>query len=537
LEVKMKKYVVLVGGVATAGLAAVIALGGGCASTSCEDTLTCPGMQGDGSTDGMGADHQLTDVRNDGKSNGDSGDGGMPTDGSTDADVFTPCSDASPPSMNGCVTNTSGLFVSSTLGSDAGTTTGTMTDPFATITEALAKATAGSNIYVCEGSYRDQITVSMGVNIYGGFKCPAGVWSYSGTMGSRGLVVGTTAAFTIQINAGSSAVDIEDLGFKAPDAPATANGQSSIAVFVNASTNVAFRRVAMQSGLGATGALGASGNNWTAASAPIGGNATGSTGGTAPTCSCGSTGGAGGTGTDTGGSPGGNGGPTVSGGTGGDGAGGLYGTPIAASCNNGINGATAPGQGGGTGQDAGGALTSSGWSGGIGATGTAGGVAQGGGGGSGGLTAVSSAGGGSAGGCGGCGGGPGIGGGAGGSSFALMSVASTVELDGCTLKAGNGGTGGTGGNGQAGQPGGLAGTQSNPGCVGGTGGTGGQAGGGGGGAGGYSLAIAYTMTEPTMKNGTTAMFGSGGGAGPAGTGGVPPATPGSVGIAQAALGF
>jgi len=88
-----------------------------------------------------------------------------------------------------------------------------------------------------------------------------------------------------------------------------------------------------------------------------------------------------------------------------------------------------------------------------------------------------------------------------------------------------------------GQPGGFAGASSPPGCNGGTGGTGGQAGGGGGGAGGYSVAIAYTMAAPVMKNMTTAMAGKGGNPGPVGTGGTPGPTPGSMGIAMPTLGF
>jgi hypothetical protein len=522
----MKAYVFLLGGVAAAALGAVMALGGGCASTSCEDTLTCPGMQGDGSTDGPVSDHQLTDVHKDGAGNGDSGDGGVVTDGSKDGDVSIPCSDASPPSMNGCVTNATGLFVSSTLGSDAGTTTGTMTDPFATITEALAKATAGTNIYVCEGSYKDQITVSIGVNIYGGFTCTGGVWSYSGAMGSRANIQGTTPAFALQIDAGSAVVDIEDLVFKGMAAGA-GTGQSSIGVLVNASTSVAIHRSGLEAGNGGSGVDGgAFTSNWSSATL-TGNNASGTTEGLPVTITCSlppsasSSGGAGGALAGMGQSGSSN--PPISGTAPNDGVGGA-GATSSLLCKNGDPGA--PGLGGGAGgAGSGGAFALDVWTGGVGSAGSAGYPGQGGGGGGGAITAS----GGGGGGAGGCGGGAGVGAGGGGGSFALVIVSSTVTLDTCVLKTGTGGTGGTGGAGQDGQGGGGPGMS--PGCNGGAGGLGGGGGGGGGGAGGPSVGVAEIGTVTLSIDGmniTTNLASLpapssfvGGGAGTGGTGGAP----------------
>jgi hypothetical protein len=498
-----------------------IACGGG-GNATCPAGDICTPL--DASPDSPPGDHASR-----GNEAGDAGHSEASRDGETG-----PGCTSGAPARNGCVSDSTGVFVSTTGTDMPGF--GTMEQPFASVSYAVGNVGPSAVVYVCGsgGGYTDQIPVVAGVSIYGGMSCSVTPWVYSAAFVP--VVTGTTAGFTLQINAGGAKVDVEDMSFVAPSGAAA--GESSIAVMVNASTNVEFHRVKITSGEGAAGAMGGPGNAWTDPSAPVGGSTTtAGAGGLITICPCGSLAGAGGNGTPTAGTNGADGGPAVTGGSLGDGLGGIYNALGCGHGGSGDNGASAPAQPGGLGEDAGGTLTALGWSGGTGATGTAGGVGQGGGGGSGGANGGVNVGGGAGGGCGGCGGGPGIGGGAGGSSFALASVGSTVTLDDCRVLAGNGGNGGQGGSGQAGQPGGFAGTESSPGCNGGTGGAGGQAGGGGGGAGGYSVAIAYTMTEPTVKGGTTAKPGTGGGAGPAGTGGSMVPGPGSMGIAMGTLGF
>jgi len=471
----------------------------------------------------------------DGDNDDGKADGGEMHDVSDAGEAGPACASGAAPADGGCIANTSGVFVSATGTNAPGF--GTMKKPYASISYALANLDGANAVYVCGSgaSYSDQITVTAPVSLYGGLTCTSLPWTYSRAAVPQ--VMGTSPSSTLEVADVVGAVDVEDMAFFAPDANPASPGESSIAVFVSESTGVTFKRVTMTSGAGSTGATGSAGSAWTAPQAPTGGSAVGATGGAPAVCPCGSTAGTGGTATPTGGSQGTSGGPLVAAGTGGDGQGGEFGTPLVAACNAGQPGATAPAESGGVGQDGGGVLSSVGWDGGTGAAGAPGSEGQGAGGGSGGLSVLTTAGGGSGGGCGGCGGGPGGGGGAGGSSFALASVASAVTLDACTLTGGKGGTGGTGGAGQAGQPGGLAGAASSPGCTGGAGGNGGQAGGGGGGGGGYSVAVAYTIAEPTLINGTTTTGGTAGSGGPAGTGGTPAATPGSPGVAMGILGL
>jgi hypothetical protein len=561
----MKKFGFFLAGGAVLAIAGFVVVGQGCSSNSCEDALNCASDASlSDATDATG-DHVVVhaDAGHDAKSEDGGVDGA--TDGNSKGDTSTkseagdtgpaPCPAADTPEQNPCViAEKYGVFVAPAAngGSDSGD--GSREHPYATIGHALVNLGSTSRVYVCGATYPEALLVGTsfdGVEVYGGLECPTagdggvadagtidsgtGPWSYTGMLAS---VAPAATGYALDVESLTKGAHFEDMAFTALPANAANAGESSIGVFVNASTAVTFKRVTMTSGNGSTGAMGSAGDNWADASAPMGGSTTTALGGGAlgPTCPCGSIAGLGGEGTFSTGTNGGDGGPVVTGGSAGDGLGGIY-NVLDLSCENGDRGASAPAQTGGAGQDGGGALSASGWDGGGGSLGTPGGVGQGGGGGSGGLNTGLNVGGGSGGWCGGCGGGPGGAGGAGGSSFALASVGSAVTLDACTLTAGNGGTGGTGGAGQAGQLGGFAGNQSNPGCSGGTGGTGGQAGGGGGGAGGYSVALAYTNPEPTLKNGTTTTPGTFGAAGTAGTGGTPVPTPGSPGVAKGTLAF
>jgi uncharacterized membrane protein YgcG len=371
---------------------------------TCDDSEDCAPASalGDGSSDSPSVQAVLPEASATMASDaaGDSGTSDSARDGAV------PCIVGGAPSENGCIMDSSGVFVATAAkGGNDTSGLGTMLSPYATVSHAIAESHGATAIYVCGGSYVDQITVSGALNLYGGLTCAGHVWAYSGDAASVPVVTGSTPSFTLEVNALAAAVHVDDMAFRAPDANAADLGESSIAVWVNASTNVTFQRVTMTSGAGAMGATGSSGDDWADASAPMGANATGGTGGASVACPCGSSIGGGG---NAGVSPGSgtSGGPVVDGGTGGDGLGGVFGSVTIDTCSNGNTGATAPDEGGGSGEDAGGTLSTSGWDGGGGGVGTSGGVGQGGGGGSGGRAAAASGiGGGSAGGCGGCGGG------------------------------------------------------------------------------------------------------------------------------------
>jgi hypothetical protein len=168
----------LLGGIFLAGTGSVVAIGAqGCASVSCQDDENCPPTSGDGSTDGPLSDHQLTDVRKDGKGNGDSGDGGMLTDGPSDGESGG-CDLKQTPSKNDCVLQDgNGLFVAPPPYGNDTTGTGTIEAPYQTLTKAVSELSTSTahRIYVCNGTYSDQVTVSQGVGIFGGRSSQMGV--------------------------------------------------------------------------------------------------------------------------------------------------------------------------------------------------------------------------------------------------------------------------------------------------------------------------------------------------------------------------
>ncbi len=442
-------------------------------------------------------------------------------------DMAIPCTPGAAPAANGCITDTSGVFVATAAdnGSDA-TGTGTMGSPYATVSNAVALQGTATAIYVCGGAYTDQITVSAAVTIYGGLTCAKGVWVYSAS--AVPVVTGATDSFALKVDGVSGAVDIEDLEIEGAGASA---GDSTVALWTNNATNVALHRVKVVGGTGGQGAKGADGTahpNYVTGDAGVegGGTTVGVGGGAAGVNSCAD-------GTMPQGGQGGAGGAAPSGGSDGTPS---YATPDPAGFTGAGETATECAVGGtGTkgsyGEDGGvagtvasnsGAWSLSGvaWTPMVSTAGTNGGPGQGGGGGGGNI-----GGGGGGGGAGGCGGAAGQGGTSGGASFALLSVNSTVTMDHCTVVGGKGGTGGNGGAGEAGQspgtPGGGAGTL-NAGCSGGQGGYGQGGGGGAGGYGGPSAAIAYvggtvpadpanasTVTASTTTA-TAAIGGSGG---------------------------
>ena len=160
------------------------------------------------------------------------------------------CTPGASPAANGCITEKSGVFVATAAegGSDTAGT-GAMAYPFATITRALANSGTSTAIYVCAGSYVDQITVNAAIRIYGGLTCRGGKWAYQA--GTVATVTGSSASFALQIAVPTGAVDVEDIQI---DGAAAEAGGTSLAAWVNGSSNVTLHRVTVVGGVGGAAA-------------------------------------------------------------------------------------------------------------------------------------------------------------------------------------------------------------------------------------------------------------------------------------------
>ncbi|MGO9836459.1 MAG: hypothetical protein ACLP1X_19845, partial [Polyangiaceae bacterium] len=479
-------------------------------------------------------------------------------EGSSDTSSCDPTKD---PKDDPCVLDGAyGVFVASaggdagaeSLGSGVAVPDGTAERPYASIGQALANLAGKSRVYVCNGVYAEQVSITAAVSVYGGLSCAAGsasrVWSYVGQSAEVTAPPAAYALFVTGVQQGS--VTIEDMSFAAPDA--TGPGTSSIAALI-ASSPVRLERVALSAGNGAEGAPGADGAqnpNYTGA-APTGGSQVSA--GPPGSGTINVTGGAGAVNNCTlfGMSAGGDGGLGCGsdGGTSGLGSPGTATppAPVTMAGRDGLpRGAILPDAGGaatlsddpgadGVAGDGGvaaaaqdyGTLSASGWAPRLGGAGSPGDPGQGGAGATDPLygqcgTSSQSIGGGG-GGAGGCGGAGGKGGGGGGGSIALASVASNVTLTACSLSTAAGGTGGAGGAGQNGQAGGQGGDTNFPSAheAGAFGGNGAGGSGGAGGTGGISVGVLASSSTIVMDHATTQNTrlgapGAGGAAGPGG---------------------
>jgi hypothetical protein len=418
----------------------------------------------------------------------------------------------------GCVDDRVGIFVSAQ--GSAGNA-GTKEAPVQTIAQALALTTTLKRIYVCAGTYAEDVALGAtadGVSIYGGFACSD--WSYTGNNVTFG-----NGSIALTISGTTKPLSIEDVKIQAADGAGT-NASSIAALVANASGAVTFARVSFNAGKGVDGGDGGATSNYSG-SAPTGNNASGNAGGALQQCA--------GTCTDTmvsTGGQGGAGGGAPSGGSAGAPALGGGAAGIAGDACNGTGsggdgtGASAPGADA-TSPTTVGTLASTGWTATIASNGKNGSPGQGGGGGAG-----TSQGGGAGGACGGCGGGGGNGGTPGGASIALAVIASTVVVNGSDLHTSTGGNGGKGGAGQLGQSGGSHG--SGAGCGAGNGGNGSAGGTGAGGVGGISVGVLYSGPQPTLDSATTAAI-TVSTAGTKGVGGIPGTNDGIDGVAQPVL--
>lgn len=408
------------------------------------------------------------------------------------------------------MTNELAVFVDGANGDDAAT--GTRERPFRSIGAALAKRGAKSLVYVCEGVYAEAVEITAPVSLLGGVACN---WQPSAAQPR----IAPTSGIGLRIVNVSGAVVVKDLeiaGSARKDVP----GDSAIAAFVSASTNVTLKNVTLKASEGTPGKSGeAPASNYAAPTASSGGAASGASAGIGPTCVC----------TNGDSSKGGN-------GANGTGAGFEAGssTPLVgtlnpgtsnlASCTEGTVGANGEASASDVAGELKGALNAEGWtSAPLAMAGKAGRPGQGGGGG-GAKTQTSAAGGGGA--CGGCGGSGGQGGGGGGSSFALLSFKSSVTLAESKLVTATAGAGGSGHEGETGQDGGGAGPGA--GCNGGAGGKGSGGNGGSGGAGGHSVPVGFVGTPPTVGS-TQLVPGAFGAGGQPGKGGLGAGKPGVIG--------
>ncbi len=161
-----------------------------------------------------------------------------------------------------------------------------MLEPVKTISKAIELAQAdGKFVVACDGTYDEQLKLTAGATLYGGFACPgtAAPWIYEA--GKKAKVVPSTRGVALSIAASASAVVIEDFEFDAKDG--TDPGESSIAAFVNTSSSVALTRVKLVAGKGVDGANG----TVTAVTFPLqsvlnGNPASGDTGGSGKQCMC-----------------------------------------------------------------------------------------------------------------------------------------------------------------------------------------------------------------------------------------------------------
>ena len=423
---------------------------------------------------------------------------------------------------------------------------GTMALPYATIGTALKNLNGKSRVYLCGGTYPEQVTLdeAHAASLYGGLTCAAGAsgltWRYEGTVAQVRPSVADRPAITV--SAGPTPIAIEDVGIESPATHVqdpTGAGQSSIAAWVDKST-VSFARVVLTAGDAANGADGTTLDNYERTVPPPGPQANGDP--ARQTCPPGAIsppgdGTLGGHGAVA--SPSGGDGvsfPPTTGAPPFDGKGGVF-DMTSGNPSPGDDGASGFARSGGAAALVLGVLSDSSWAPSAGGDGRAGTPGQGGGAGGGLPNGVPDSGAfypGGAGGVGGCGGGGGTGGKGGGASVALFSVSSMVTLTACQLTSAQAGNGGKGGSGDIGQPGGPPAFQA-MGGHGGRGGAGAGGSGGAGGTGGLSAGVAYRGAEPIRDASTAIQVSHGAGAGQPGVGGQAGLGPSSGKVGAAGL--
>ena len=476
------------------------------------------------------------------------------TSGSTSGDSTTGNNNCLEDVPDPACTGDEGLIFVSTPpdgGSDLNSGT-SKEDPVATLAEAMKKALLCPDIcdiVVSAGTYQKTVTLSSGVNIYGGYKAKTFVYDLPNNLT---VIAGTEARAVI---AQGLKLSTRLSGFTIKGKSFNADGTSSYAVWAKdiADDLFAIDKCSIEPGTGGAGVDGMDGTK--GGDGGLGSPANANTGGTGGTSACGATGGTGGSAGDcfsNAGSDGAAGGDPTPGGKGGLPGKSECGGNIVTDCNDkgaiGLIGMAGDAADAGTGGKAGlspdGTFDGNGfWTGGDGMPGVRGNHGRGGGGGGAGGSdhdpftcgnETQPGGGGGGGGGGGCGGGQGLPGGAGGGSFGVVAIAASIQISSSIIvpnKAGDGGKGGKGGNGGVGKGGGSFGKGKNGGDQGDGGGDGGGAGGGAGGCGGISVAIVTVgaafvgQSNLDIQSGTAGVAGAGGVGGFEGNGGNKPQAP------------
>jgi hypothetical protein len=146
---------------------------------------------------------------------------------------------------------------------------GTREEPVQSVERGIELASErGGQVYVCNGTYRENVVISAPVSVYGGYDCTRG-WKRT----KDRAVIEPGVSVPLIVRGVSGPVHIERIAFRAADA--VAEGQSAQAAGVVDSKDVTLVRVEFVSGKGANGADGVPGKTGFPvpyASMPRGGN-------------------------------------------------------------------------------------------------------------------------------------------------------------------------------------------------------------------------------------------------------------------------
>jgi hypothetical protein len=130
---------------------------------------------------------------------------------------------------------------------------GSLAQPLRHIDDAIELA-AGSerDVYVCNGTYTETVTITTPIAIYGGYDCANG-----GRRTKDRAIVRPDRGLALSVQSVTGTVHVERLAFRSADA--VSPGESSQAGSIVASSNVVLSRVEFSAGKGAEGAPGAPG--------------------------------------------------------------------------------------------------------------------------------------------------------------------------------------------------------------------------------------------------------------------------------------
>ncbi|HET9930720.1 MAG TPA: hypothetical protein VFQ35_08540, partial [Polyangiaceae bacterium] len=183
-----------------------------------------------------------------GESGGAGGAGGAPST----------CDVTQSPSTEPClVSDEFAMFVAPT-GDDS--SSGTQDAPVKSLSRALELATlSGKLVIVCNARFDEQLVLTSGARVYGGFACPTEDTPWLYAPGTRTEVKPVTEGAALIVQGVLDPVVIEDLDFASMTA--TRAGSSSIGASIVNSPDVTLRRTRITAGSAAAGANGAKGAN------------------------------------------------------------------------------------------------------------------------------------------------------------------------------------------------------------------------------------------------------------------------------------